>query len=97
MRVDREPVPIAALDFARGRSERLGQLAEAGGTSTAELLKATADVDALMATQKGWVSEVLRIRLDAHAHDAQAAAEIEGLKTDRAAIAAYLKKVPASE
>jgi len=87
---------IAALDFARGRSERLGQLAEAGGTSTAELLKATADVDALMATQKGWVSEVLRIRLDAHAHDAQAAAEIEGLKTDRAAIAADIETAKAT-
>jgi multidrug resistance efflux pump len=79
---------IAALEFARGRSERLGQLAKAGGTSAADVLKATADVDLLTATQKGWVSEVLRIRLDAHARDAQAVAEIEGLSNDRAAIAA---------
>jgi multidrug resistance efflux pump len=82
---------IAALDFARGRSERLARLAETGGTSAAEVLKANADVDALIATQKGWVSEVLRLRLDAHARDAQATAEIEELTNDRAAVAADIE------
>lgn len=82
---------IAALDFARGRSERLARLAKTGGTSAAEVLKANADVDALIATQKGWVSEVLRLRLDAHARDAQATAEIEGLTNDRAAVAADIE------
>jgi membrane fusion protein, adhesin transport system len=79
---------IAALEFARGRAERLGKLAKAGGTPTAEALKAAADLDALVATQKGWVSEVLRIRLEAHASDARTAAEIEGLTNDRVALTA---------
>lgn len=87
---------IAALEFARDRSERLGQLAKAGGISAADVLKATAEVEALTATRKGWVSEVLRIRLDAHARDAQAAAEIEGLSNDRAALAADIDAAKAA-
>lgn len=87
---------IAALDFARGRADRLDKLAAAGGTSEAEVLKARSEVDALAATQKGWVSEVLRLRLDAHARDAQATAEIEGLNNDRAAIAADVETARAT-
>ena len=76
--------------------DRLDKLAAAGGTSDAEVLKARADLDALAATQKGWVSEVLRLRLDAHARDAQATAEIEGLNNDRAAIAADVETARAT-
>ena len=78
---------IVALDFARGRSERLAKLGSAGGATTADRLKAKADADTLAATQSGWVSEILRIQLQAHARDAQATAEIEGLDNDRATTA----------
>ena len=78
---------IVALDFARGRSERLAKLGSAGGATAADVLKAKAETDTLAATQSGWVSEILRIQLQAHARDAQTMAEIEGLDNDRAATA----------
>ena len=81
---------LAALGFARGRLERLQGLAKKGGTASADVLKAEADVETLAAQQQGAVSDVLRIGLKARADDRRAAAEIEALRADLGALAAQI-------
>ena len=70
----------ATIDFSRGAEERVGQLLSVGAGARVDALRAAAETQKAVATQKSWLAEAQRIEREARSKAFQNDAQIASLQ-----------------